>query len=1184
MNISSRKYMLLGKISYIFSAALMIAALVTNLIPISPVSAHTSEITGKVTCQQDNTKLVTWTITNSEGSTHKMEITAIDPTISGVGVGTLVSKSVHGTQTFNGDDHSTVTLSITGHWAFDGYTHDFLGSIDLGSNTCAPVPPDYQLNLSHIQCVNGQVEIHFVLQNVPDGVTPGTLSYTYGSIDPTNHTGNVWHYYDYKPDGYYNVTSASVVVNGTTVSLHNPGDYADTYNCGTTPPQANASVTTGTCSWTQASGSLTDVTITLDHASLLINEVTYTTSTTIKLPPGNYSYSWTAQSGYAGSGSGSVSIGDCSPGTATASVTISGACSWTEAGGSQTPVTIDVSNASLTLNDVIYTSSQTINLGPGHYDYTWVANQGYTGSGAGDVTIGDCSPGTATASATISGACSWTEAGGSLTPVAITLSHASLTINGVTYITSQTIYLAPGHYDYSWTANEPGFIGSGNSDLTISDCAPGTATASATISGACSWTEAGGSQTPVTIDVSHASLTINGVTYTTSQTITLGPGHYDYTWTADEPGYIGSGGSDLTIGACAPASASATISGACSWTEAGGSQTPVAITLNHASLTINGVTYSTSQTINLGPGHYDYTWTANESGYVGSGNGSVDVGSCVPPDAQASVVPGICSWAAGTGSITPVSYTLNGASIIFTKDGSSLSYGPFTTSGSVDLGPGSYSYVWTALSGYKGGGSSSVLIGDCTPGNASVSVSTGTCSYSKETGAQTPITITLTGASFTINGTTYYSSTVINLGPGIYPYSWASLPGYIGSGSGNLDVGNCNPAEPLVKTADPLTYSAVGTLISYTYEVTNVGNVSLTGIRVTDDKATVSCPKTTLEVNETMTCTATYSIVQDDLDVGFVTNHATSISDQTEPDYAHTTVTAVTQTGLTIDKTVTESTYTQVGDFLHYDYVVTNTGSVTLTGVGVTDDKTTVTCPKTKLAPAESMNCTATYSVSSADMESEKITNTAFASGLYGTIPVISAPDSATVVRFFKLVLSAKCAANPTVNDAWQVKNKNNYSVGFEYALDGGASGTGNVPANSTTSFDTLIAQRGTGVMSLYVGGNLQNSASRATGCTNNPPPPPQPTQGCTDLNATNYNAAATSDDGSCLYPNTPVVPQTPGTGQAVGTPPVAILIPVTGVDTGLLGRTLPGSLFGISFSFFGLGLVLIGLARRQED
>ena len=44
-----------------------------------------------------------------------------------------------------------------------------------------------------------------------------------------------------------------------------------------------------------------------------------------------------------------------------------------------------------------------------------------------------------------------------------------------------------------------------------------------------------------------------------------------------------------------------------------------------------------------------------------------------------------------------------------------------------------------------------------------------------------------------------------------------------------------------------------------------------------------------------------------------------------------------------------------------WTYVVTNTGSVPLGGITVVDDKIgSITCPKTSLAPGESMTCTAT--------------------------------------------------------------------------------------------------------------------------------------------------------------------------------------------------------------------------------
>jgi hypothetical protein len=167
---------------------------------------------------------------------------------------------------------------------------------------------------------------------------------------------------------------------------------------------------------------------------------------------------------------------------------------------------------------------------------------------------------------------------------------------------------------------------------------------------------------------------------------------------------------------------------------------------------------------------------------------------------------------------------------------------------------------------------------------------------------------------------------------------------------------------------------------------------------------------------------------------------------------------------------------------LHYSYLVTNTGKVSLIGVGVTDDKTTVSCPNTTLDLAEFMTCKATYTVNNADMSVENITNAAYATGLFGDVPVQSDPDSLTVVRFFKLILSAICATDPNAQNGWQVVNNNPYPVDFEYAIDGGVSGLGTAPANSTATFETPVGS-GTGMMGLYVGGLPQNNAATATGC-----------------------------------------------------------------------------------------------------
>jgi hypothetical protein len=50
--------------------------------------------------------------------------------------------------------------------------------------------------------------------------------------------------------------------------------------------------------------------------------------------------------------------------------------------------------------------------------------------------------------------------------------------------------------------------------------------------------------------------------------------------------------------------------------------------------------------------------------------------------------------------------------------------------------------------------------------------------------------------------------------------------------------------------------------VTWTYRVTNVGNVTLSEIKVTDDQEQdLSCPATTLPAGETMTCTA-YGLAQ----------------------------------------------------------------------------------------------------------------------------------------------------------------------------------------------------------------------------------------------------------------------------------------------------------------------------------
>ena len=86
-----------------------------------------------------------------------------------------------------------------------------------------------------------------------------------------------------------------------------------------------------------------------------------------------------------------------------------------------------------------------------------------------------------------------------------------------------------------------------------------------------------------------------------------------------------------------------------------------------------------------------------------------------------------------------------------------------------------------------------------------------------------------------------------------------------------------NPALTIVNTASPDTYSAAGEVISYSFLVTNTGDVNINSLSVADDRATdENCPLTTLAPTQSTTCTGNYTIIQADLDAGSVSNTATA--------------------------------------------------------------------------------------------------------------------------------------------------------------------------------------------------------------------------------------------------------------------------------------------------------------------
>jgi uncharacterized repeat protein (TIGR01451 family) len=228
------------------------------------------------------------------------------------------------------------------------------------------------------------------------------------------------------------------------------------------------------------------------------------------------------------------------------------------------------------------------------------------------------------------------------------------------------------------------------------------------------------------------------------------------------------------------------------------------------------------------------------------------------------------------------------------------------------------------------------------------------------------------------------------------------------------------PALSLDKSVTPAIYRAVGDVLSYSYVVTNTGNVTLTDpVTVTDDRATVTCPGTLLAPDQSLTCTATYTVTQADLDAGAVTNTASATSGTTTSPVDTASALAAQTPELGLAKSAAPGTYDHVGQSVSYTYTLTNTGNVTLGGpFAVADDRATVTCPTTAtLAPVAVVTCTATHTVTQADLDAGSLTNHATASAVFDGNPVSSNQATATVTAVATPALAVMKSASPTTVD-----------------------------------------------------------------------------------------------------------------------------------------------------------------------
>jgi hypothetical protein len=158
-----------------------------------------------------------------------------------------------------------------------------------------------------------------------------------------------------------------------------------------------------------------------------------------------------------------------------------------------------------------------------------------------------------------------------------------------------------------------------------------------------------------------------------------------------------------------------------------------------------------------------------------------------------------------------------------------------------------------------------------------------------------------------------------------------------------------------------------GSTVTWTYLVTNTGNVTLNPVTVNDNKiGPITCPQTSLASGASMTCTVMGTALAGQYtNIGTATGKPPTGSNVTasNPDNYFGSAPAITILKKTnnTNNDMAPGPTVAVGSTVTWTYIVTNTGNVSLTGVAVTDNKVgPITCPSTTLAAGASMTCTKT--------------------------------------------------------------------------------------------------------------------------------------------------------------------------------------------------------------------------------
>lgn len=383
------------------------------------------------------------------------------------------------------------------------------------------------------------------------------------------------------------------------------------------------------------------------------------------------------------------------------------------------------------------------------------------------------------------------------------------------------------------------------------------------------------------------------------------------------------------------------------------------------------------------------------------------------------------------------------------------------------------------------------------------------------------------------------------------------------------------PSIRLVKTADPTDPARFvpGQLVTYTFTVTNIGNVPLNGLTIAEtafsgsgEVSAIECEATALAVGAVTTCEATYTLTTADVDAGSVTNSAVATGTPPGGD----PVTSVPSTAVvpilpgpavSLVKTADVETVEAAGDEVAYSFLVTNAGNVTLTGIVIDETEfsgsgalSEIVCPTTTLAVGEATTCTATYATTQADIDAGTVRNTATVSGVApGDEVIVSEPSTVTIAAPPAAAITIVKTADRTM------VVRPGESITYSFLV----TNTGNVTLTGAAVTETAFSGTGTSPAIVCPAGPATLSPGATTTCTA-------------------VYAIAAADMGLGEITNTAVATGLPPTGAAVTSDPSSATVTVFALTLPLTGGTSADHVVLLGGSaMFVAGLLAVWHLRR---